>query len=281
MPTNLLCRCFVLLCSLMVLGGAVQADEPNGTPAEVATQDNEVAESLTPESPKSEAEQADTDESDAEATARGFDPPAGLKRLAKDYDVWIDLKRKPVVVAGQVCLRRGQLEMFACPKGTKEHESVISVNTPAQIVHAALLAIGAKSGTPVQFDPEYMPATGDTIEILVLWKDKNGKREQVRAQQWVKHVATGKAMTYDWVFAGSGFWTDPATGKKHYHGDAGDFICVSNFPTATLDLPVKSSADATDLLYEAFTENIPPLQTPVRLVLMRKAVKTSDPEPKE
>ena len=49
-----------------------------------------------------------------------------------------------------------------------------------------------------------------------------------------------------------------------------------------LDLPIKSSADNEDLLYEAFTENIPPKGTPVRLVLILKpkAAEKSEPEKK-
>src|SRR5215217_5642329 len=71
-------------------------------------------------------------------------PPNELLRLSKTNDVWFDNKRKAVVVDGQVCLREGQLEMFACPKGTKEHESVVSLNCKADEVHAGLLAAGAK-----------------------------------------------------------------------------------------------------------------------------------------
>ena len=75
--------------------------------------------------------------------------PDGLVKLSKTGDVWLDTKRKAVVVDGQVCLREGQLEMFACPKGTKEHESIISLNSKAEEVHAGLLAAGAKPGSPV------------------------------------------------------------------------------------------------------------------------------------
>jgi hypothetical protein len=101
----------------------------------------------------------------------------------------------------------------------------------------------------------------------VLWKDPDGKNHKVRGQEWVKHIPTKKAMPYDWVFAGSGFWFDEQTKENHYEGDAGDFICVSNFPTATLDLPVPSSQATANLLFEAFTQNIPPTGTKVRLVL--------------
>lgn len=194
--------------------------------------------------------------------------PPGLTRLSKTRDIWLDTKRKAVVIDGEVCLREGQLEMFACPKGTKEHESIVSLNCLAEEAHAGLLAAGAKPGTAVKFDPKYSPATGDIIDVYILWKDADGKSQQVRAQDWIKHAKTGKAMDYDWVFAGSGFWKDEETGKQHYQANGGDFICVSNFPTATLDLPVESSQANSDLLFTAFTERIPPRGTKVRLVLI-------------
>jgi hypothetical protein len=69
------------------------------------------------------------------------------------------------------------------------------------------------------------------------------------------------------VFAGSGFWTDPNTGQRHYQAESGDLICVSNFSSATLDLTIQSSANNDALSFEAFTERIPPKGTPVTLVL--------------
>ena len=157
--------------------------------------------------------------------------------------------------------------MFACPKGTKEHESVVSVNALAQTVHAALLAIGAKSGKPAQYDPEYKPASGDVIQVTVLWEDEQGKPHNIQAQQWIRQVKTKKPMSHQWVFAGSGFWKDEDTGREHYLAESGELICVSNFSTATMDVNVESSQSNAGLLFEAWTERIPPLGAPVRLVL--------------
>ena len=197
------------------------------------------------------------------------DPP-GMKRLMPDYDVWIDPANKRVVVDGVVCLREGQLEMLACAKGTKEHESILAVDTKAFAVHAGLLAVGAEAGTPVQFQPDYKPATGTEIDIKLIWTDKKGGVHRDRAQDWVRTSGPAKAMEYPWVFAGSGFWTDESTGTKSYLAESGDFICVSNFPSAMLDLPVESSQATGKLLYEAFTDHIPPLGTRVRMVLTPK-----------
>jgi hypothetical protein len=200
------------------------------------------------------------------------DPP-GMKRLMKDYDVWIDPAHKRIVVDGSVCLREGQLEMFACPRGTKEHESIVAVDTLAYAVHAGLLAVGAEAGTPVQYQPAYKPATGTEVDVQVVWRDKNGNVHRNRAQDWIRNIKTGKPMEHPWVFAGSGFWQDKTTGTKSYLAESGDFICVSNFPSAMLDLPVESSQSNEELLYEAFTEHIPPIGTRVRLVLTPKLKK--------
>ncbi|MCA9188888.1 MAG: hypothetical protein KDA99_24860, partial [Planctomycetales bacterium] len=194
-------------------------------------------------------------------------PSPGLVRLDESAEVWVDRQKHQVVVGGAVVFREGPLEMFACPKNTKEHESVVVVNAKAYLVHAALLAVGAKPGSPVSFQPKYKAAMGPIVKIEAMWKDKDGKEKRVNAQEWVRDVATKKAMKHDWVFAGSGFWKDPETGKSYYHAESGELICVSNFSTATLDLTVNSSQANSDLLFEAFTENIPELGTPVKLVL--------------
>jgi hypothetical protein len=221
----------------------------------------------------------DEDVEDQKAKTKKTAPPPKVSpdwlRLDKTHEVWLDPKGKRVIVGGSICLRAGQLEMFACPKGTKEHESVVSINARAHIVHAGLLALGAKEGKPVQFQPTYRPASGVVVEIQCVWLDESGEQQTTRAQKWVKHTKTGKALEYEWVFAGSGFWVDGD--QRFYYGDAGEFICVSNFPTATLDLPVESSQANEELLFTAFTENIPPRGTPIQLILTPQLPKEKEP----
>jgi hypothetical protein len=204
-------------------------------------------------------------------------PKPRLIKLSKDDEVWVDPKRKLVVVGGRIAIDDGPLEMFACPAQTKEHESLIAIDAKAQLVHAGLLVIGAKPGHPVRFNPEYVAARGSVIDIWVLWQDEKGKH-RVRGQDLVKDIKTEKAMKHDWVFGGSGFWTDEETGKKYYHADGGDFICLSNFSTATLDLPIESSQANDALLFTAFKERIPPRGTKVKLVLMLRKKKEQNQE---
>lgn len=199
-------------------------------------------------------------------------PPevAGLKRLGENYEVWLDPQQKQVFVGGTIVRTEGQLEMFACLKNTKEHESIVAANTKAVNVNAALIALGANPGGPVQFRPEFKPASGPEVDVTVMWTDKEGKRQTARAQDWIRDIKTGKLLTQPWVFGGSGFWVEEGTGEKHFMAEDGDFICISNFTSAMLDLPVASSQATADLQFEANTAKIPPVGTHVLLVLKPK-----------
>ena len=214
--------------------------------------------------------EVESDATDEVPAAPPMQVPPGYVPLAQDNrdEIWIDKQTTHVLVGGQVVSREAPLEMFACPRQTKEYESVVAVNTKAGTVHAALLAVGAQVGHPVRYQPEYTPAEGLIIDVLVMWDDESGQRQQVRAQEWVRNARTGKPMDHDWVFAGSGFWTDEITGERFYHAEGGELICVSNFPTATLDLNVASPQANSELLFEAFTDRIPPLGTRVQLKLV-------------
>jgi hypothetical protein len=197
-----------------------------------------------------------------------FGDPPGMVRLDPTSHVWADKKNRRVVVDGYVALRAGQLEMLACPVFTKEHESVVAVFSKAQTVHAGLLAVGAKQGEPVKWEPEYKPPTGSEIRVMALWRDAEGKRKTIDAREWVRVVGTDdKTLDTNFVFAGSIFWEDPDTGEKRYMAESGDLICVSNFSTATLDIPMRSSQVNSGLMFSAFTDRIPPSGTPIRLVL--------------
>lgn len=190
-----------------------------------------------------------------------------LRRLSPAEEVWIDPRRREVVVGGRIVLDEGLIEVFACPERTKEHEAVVAVRASASLVHAALLAIGLEPGRPVSFDPEYAPATGPVVRIRMRWVDAAGDPQEADARDWVRNTRTREPLATEWVFAGSSFWRDPRDGVEHYQADGGDFICVSNFPTATLDLPIESSQSNEALLFEAFAGRVPPRETDVEMIL--------------
>ncbi|TWU51100.1 hypothetical protein Poly59_26890 [Rubripirellula reticaptiva] len=214
-----------------------------------------------------------------QVAAKAFGPPPGAKSISP-RNLWIDAKKSFVILDGYVAMNDGPLEMFACPAGTKEHESVVATIAKSSEVHAALLAVNAQSGTTVRFLPRYVPATGQRIRVWVCYRDKDGKFHAVDGRKWVQRAESGKSMEVDWVFAGSGFWTDPSDNHEYYRADSGDMICVSNFSTAMMDIPVASSADASQLDYTPMTKIIPQRGTPVRMVLVPIPVPTDTDDEK-
>ena len=132
-----------------------------------------------------------------------------------------------------------------------------------------------------RFRPEFAPPTGQVIRVWVCWYDANDEFHVVDAREWVQDLQTEKAMTAEWVFAGSGFWQDEETKQEHYMADSGDMICVSNFSSAMLDVAIPSSADADSLRFVPFESKIPDRETPVRLILVPVSVPSDPPPPSE
>lgn len=122
------------------------------------------------------------------ASSLQIEPPKTAKPLNPAGTVWLDTVNRKVILQGQLCLREGLLEMLICKAQTKEHESVISIDADAYAIHAALMALGAKPGTPVKFQPEFEPPTGQKLEIYVGWTDEYGRPHRYQAQQLVRRA---------------------------------------------------------------------------------------------
>lgn len=187
---------------------------------------------------------------------------------------------KRVLVAAEVCLREGPLELLVCKKNSKEHEAILRVDVDAKFIHAALEACGAKVGAPVQFidpktqEPEYKPATGARIKVSIYSK-KGNQAATVPAQDWIQEIQTKKRMTHDWVFAGSRLVKNPdkPNDPAIYTANLGEIISVSNKRDSMLELPVKSTDADAELLFQANTDKIPPLGSKVWLILETETAK--------
>lgn len=213
------------------------------------------------------------------------DPKSELKELNKEKTLLLDLvpgadgknKAIRVLFAAEVVQTDAPLEVLVCKSGTKEHEAILRTDIDARYIHAALLAAGAKPGSPVSFynpetkKPEYKPATGTAIDVLVHYS-KGGKVFTHKAQEWILDGKTKKDMAYSWVFAGSKFLknTDRPNDPDHYCANNGEVISISNFVDSMLDVPVEVSAANDDLIFAAKADRIPPLLSGVWVILEPK-----------
>ncbi|MBM4067706.1 MAG: hypothetical protein FJ271_01990 [Planctomycetes bacterium] len=196
--------------------------------------------------------------------------PAKKVEVGKNVFLEVQGERRLVRVNAYVCLRKGQLEQLLTRKRTKEHEAVLAADVDARLIHAALTLARAEPGKPVQFVPKFVPPSGSTIKVSLEYVDPQTKKTvKVPANKWIRNLKSKKHLETDWVFAGSVLIDDPLdkTKKPFYAANDGDIICLSNFDTAMLDLPVSSSRENNDLVFEADTDRIPPVETPVQVIL--------------
>lgn len=256
---------FLLVATFQPMARAQPA--PDGPPQ---TGDNQDAKAPPPAAEPPAAEPPVDPPGELEDAPRTVKLPAHLVALDPKQSVVLDTKRKRVILQGKICLNRGPLEVFACLRHTKEHEAIVSIDTEAKTVHAALVATGADPGHPALWQPQYEPAEGPEIAVTVFWTDAQGKRQRARAQDWLRNARTGEPMENAWVFGGSMTLRDEKTGKEHYLGEEGFLISVSNFTSAVLDVPVESSASNAGLLFECIPEGIPEVGTRVQIVLTPK-----------
>ena len=107
---------------------------------------------------------------------------AALQKL-KFPGVAINVQERCVDVESSVCLHRGALELVACTKGTKEHESIVAIEAKPVHIHAALLLLGAKPGSPAtrqQLGDQAerwidVPPSGGPVDVFLVLKGKEGK----------------------------------------------------------------------------------------------------------
>ena len=193
--------------------------------------------------------------------------PRQTKRVAELADgVRVDWNQRRVEVDGKVTLREGALELFACSPHTREHESIVVVRSRPLRVYEALRLLGIDPGTPVTYDERtrrWRPPTGDRLDIKVRWS-ADGDIHTVDVGTWMRDAATGKSVgKLEWVFSGS----TPAADGAITADDEGTLICVVDFPSAIIAMPKLRSADNDELWVEADPSRIPPIDTPVTLLI--------------
>lgn len=256
--------------------------------------------------------------------------PPQPQPLNPQRTVLLDTAGKRVLLKSKVVLREGVLELLCCKHKSKEHESILSLDADAYVVHTALLALKAKTGRPAVYKEDgFEPPTGQSLKIELSWVDAQGKKQQAPAKSWIRNVTRrffveklekpadlkipeeldlrydnkhkelawfgpmsdkqkaellalsqdkayraaiesmykagqSRGMEANWVFVGSGFYEN-LEGQKRYKAEDGDLISIANFEGAMIDVNTRSSNDNGALVYEAWTERVPPDGTEVTI----------------
>lgn len=186
--------------------------------------------------------------------------------------VRVNLKNKHVDVDAAVIMRQGDwIELLACGRGSREHESILVIDAVPRHIHLALVMIGAKPGEPLKWRRkgdkiETRPAFGPRVAVSII-TETDGVRVETPAHHWVINQQTRKLLPDNvWLFTGAGFVEHE--GRPIYRGDVGGtIISVVNFGDDILARPTTTTNNDDNAQWGANTDRIPPVGTRVTVRL--------------
>lgn len=199
----------------------------------------------------------------AQAGAPTTAPDVGVRVFQPG--VMIDWRTPAVIADARVALREGPLEFLACFAG-KEHESVLLFTGRAEHIYMALGLIGVEPGKPATYDAETrknIPATGGLVDIELRWS-VGGETHTAPAYDWLREIEYLRTpIDRPWIFAGSRRLPDGTFGAQR----TGEGIAIVSMPDALLACSRSHTSRDADLWAIANHDAIPPLDTPVQIVM--------------
>jgi len=213
----------------------------------------------------------------------------------------VNFNDRRVDVEATVCLNEGMLELVACTKGSKEHESLVTIEARPMHVHAALLALGARNGQPATSRPMdeqetrwiHLPPHGDPVKVSLVLRDPKGEKVEHSISEFVRRsedFTDGNAVEDEgaenedpfsdtFIFAGSHLG-DNGKGPRTYIADiSGSVISISTFGDELLCMPGIHANDNDALMWQANPDKLPKVGTKVTLRLRPQNMPASQIHP--
>jgi hypothetical protein len=234
------------------------------------------------------AEQADTDQDAKKETRFAVE-------AVKLPGITIDAEKKRVDIDARVCLDEGLLEVIACIPDTKEHESLVMIDSVPMHVHVAMLLLGAKNGNPAMVTPAnkeqaewiHHPPRGDSISVSLILvnakgdsierpvsdfirrrKGRNGfdedKTEPIQEEQEADQPAK---VFKTFLFTGSRTIEAGNDTRQYVADESGNVVSISTFGDEVLGLPSHVSHANDALVWEINPKHLPDKGTKVKLRL--------------
>lgn len=201
--------------------------------------------------------------------------------------LWVCRERGEVVVDARVAVREGWLEQLVCKAGTREHESLLAVAVEPSLIHAALLLVGARPGTPGSWREEQdaggswriscISPSGSPVEVLVRVGGPAGEREE-RLCEWVRGAREKDGTMIEerfpcdrFVFAGSHVRANPPSlgPGEHYVADyTGSIVGLVTFGDEMIAFRevIPDRIELAPATWAANTARMPPEGSAVQLV---------------
>lgn len=172
----------------------------------------------------------------------------------------LDRNKKTIIIYGEVNMAYGIVELLACTRIGKLHESALVMDVQPIHLQTALILLGLNYGGGVRYQGDPITPKGDKVRIWVEW-DVDGQTKRHRAEDLVFNRVTQTHMKHtDWIFTGSrtanGIFTAQAVGT---------LITTFRDPDAIIDNPLPEGAD--DTVYIVNAQVAPPKGTAIRMII--------------
>lgn len=146
--------------------------------------------------------------------------------LAQD-GVTVDKAARTITIDAKIAPRKlpnldkiYPIEVVACwpaPKGQKAHETVVTLDARPGAVHAALVDLGLKPGTPVKGPGE---PKGPAVKIYLLIPEDGGATKKLAIEKTMVDPRTNKELPkVQWRFTGSVMTKQPDKTESVYGAD--------------------------------------------------------------
>jgi hypothetical protein len=221
-------------------------------------------------------------------------PQADVAKEFKLPGLFVNQKERCVDLDATVCLKQGALELIACTKDTKEHESIFAVEAKPIHIHTALLLLGVQAGNPAMRKPLDENGTrwidvaprGGAVDVFLVFKDKDGKTVERPISDFIKRSDHGgqgmpadnrgdkdaeRFPTHTFLFAGSILHGDGEGPSRYLCDTSGHVISIATFGDEVLCLPDVHSSDNGALMWSIDSTHLPALGSKIILRLRPQA----------
>jgi hypothetical protein len=211
------------------------------------------------------------------SAAQGADLPAGReagekKALEPKAPVVGGVTMLPdkagVEITGKVCQEEGILDFLGVVAGGREYESVLSLDVKPSVLHAALLAMGAKPGPTSAYiewkkkkdaeagQPVKALEPGSKLKITLSWKTPEGLTKEIPATSALfnRKTKTAEPESNAWIFSGSYFAKTLEEKTVYVADEEGAVIGVVTEPGAVINLS-QDAGNPYDSPDEGFVPN--------------------------